>query len=147
MKPESSLMCYTRAIHWSLFWARWIQSIWLHPISPRSILILSTTYILVFLVISFFLVFPSITNMHASPPHSCISHTYRTTGKITVLYILMFIFLHSRQEGKRLFWTEWQQAIPKFNLLISYWIKFWFVNVPKYFNSATFSKDLFAILI
>jgi hypothetical protein len=33
---------FTRAIHWSLSWARSIQSIASHLISPRSILILST---------------------------------------------------------------------------------------------------------
>jgi hypothetical protein len=33
---------FTRAVHWSLFWARSIQSTPSHPISLRSILILST---------------------------------------------------------------------------------------------------------
>jgi hypothetical protein len=33
---------FTRALHWSLFWARSIQSIPYHPISLRSILKLST---------------------------------------------------------------------------------------------------------
>jgi hypothetical protein len=33
---------FTRALHWSLSWARSIQSILSHPISLRSILILST---------------------------------------------------------------------------------------------------------
>jgi len=33
---------YTRTRHWSLSWARWIQSTPSHPISPRSILILSS---------------------------------------------------------------------------------------------------------
>jgi hypothetical protein len=33
---------FTRALHWSLFWARSIQSIPPHPISLRSTLILST---------------------------------------------------------------------------------------------------------
>jgi hypothetical protein len=40
-----------------------------------------------------------------------ISHPYRTTGKIFVLYTLIFMFFHSRQEDRR-FWTEWQQTIP-----------------------------------
>jgi hypothetical protein len=33
---------FTRSFHWSLSWSRWIQSIPSHPISLRSILILST---------------------------------------------------------------------------------------------------------
>jgi hypothetical protein len=35
---------FTRALHWSLFWAWSIQSIPSHPISLRSILILSVTW-------------------------------------------------------------------------------------------------------
>jgi hypothetical protein len=41
------------------------------PSYLRSILILSTTYVLVFLVVSFLLAFPPITYMHSSSPHSC----------------------------------------------------------------------------
>jgi hypothetical protein len=39
-----------------------------------------------------------------------ISHPYRTTGKITVLYILIFKFFDSNRE-KRRFWTEWYNTI------------------------------------
>jgi hypothetical protein len=35
-----------------------------------------------------------------------VSHPYRNTGEITVLYILTFTFFDSRREDKR-FWTEW----------------------------------------
>jgi hypothetical protein len=68
-----------------------------------------------------------------------VSHPYRATGKIIVLFILIFKFLDSWREDRR-FWTEWQQALPEFNLLlISYWIKFWLgIVVPKYLNCATF---------
>jgi hypothetical protein len=62
-----------------------------------------------------------------------VSHSYKTTGKIMVSYILIFKFLENRVEGKRP-WTEWKQDFPEFNLfLISSWMKFWFL---------THSKDL-----
>jgi hypothetical protein len=35
-----------------------------------------------------------------------VSHPYKSKGKITVLYILKFIFLYSKLEDKR-FCTEW----------------------------------------
>jgi hypothetical protein len=73
------------------FWARSIQSIPYHPISLRSILILSTH-------LSLDLprgLFPS-----GSPTYTL----YRTIGKMIVLYILFFMFLDSRREDKR-FWT------------------------------------------
>jgi hypothetical protein len=38
-----------------------------------------------------------------------VSHPYKTTGRIMVLYILTFTFLDSRRDDKGL-WTEWQQA-------------------------------------
>jgi hypothetical protein len=68
-----------------------------------------------------------------------VSHQLWITGKIIVLYILIFKFLVSRREDRR-FWTEWQQALPEFDLLlISSWIRFWFVIVvPKYLNCVAF---------
>jgi hypothetical protein len=51
---------FTRALHWSLSWARSIQSIPSHPISLRSILILSTHLRLCLPVVSFLLAFPPI---------------------------------------------------------------------------------------
>jgi hypothetical protein len=33
------------------------------------------------------------------------SHPYKTTGKIIVIYIIIFTFLDTRREDKR-FWTE-----------------------------------------
>jgi hypothetical protein len=35
-----------------------------------------------------------------------VSHPYKTTGRIMVLYIPTFTILNSRREDKRL-WTEW----------------------------------------
>jgi hypothetical protein len=69
-------------------------------------------------------------------------HSYRTTAKTVVLYILTSTVLDSRREDKR-FWTEWYQALPEFNLLlICSYIKFLFVStVPKYLNCVTFSRS------
>ena len=70
-----------------------------------------------------------------------VSHPYKT-GKIIVMYILIFMFLVSQLEDVR-FCTQWQQAFPDFILLvISCWMEFWFVRVvPKYLNCSTFSRD------
>jgi hypothetical protein len=45
-----------------------------------------------------------------------VSHPYKTTGKIIVLYILTFFFLDSRQEHER-FCTKCYQSFPEFLLL------------------------------
>jgi hypothetical protein len=58
--------------------------------------------------------------------------SHHTTGKIIALHILIFKFVDSNREGRR-FWTEWQQALLEFNLLlISSWIKFAYVNIFLY---------------
>jgi hypothetical protein len=55
-----------------------------------------------------------------------VSHSYITTGKIIVLYILICMLLDSRREDER-FWTKWYQSLLQFILfLITSWIKFWF---------------------
>jgi hypothetical protein len=56
-----------------------------------------------------------------------VSHPYKTTGRIIVLCILIFMFLDSRREDKS-FWSERHQALPEFSLLLIYsWIKLWFI--------------------
>ena len=77
-----------------------------------------------------------------------VSNPYKTTGKIMVLYIIIFIVFDSKLEDKR-FCTDWKQAFPHFNLrLISAWIEFWSIKiVPKYLNSSTLSKELLLIFI
>jgi hypothetical protein len=82
-------------------------------------------------------------------PHSSfsvtdqVSRSYKTADKL-VLYVY-FNFYSFRQEMIRQKVLNW--LVVEFNLLlISSWIKFSIVTViPKYFNFATFSKDLLTI--
>jgi hypothetical protein len=147
-----------------LSWARPIQSAPPHPISPRSILILSThqrlghhsglfpsgfptnnLYIFLFfhmlatcpthlILIGLIILIILEENKLQSSSLYCflhpriisslfgpnilislcsslnvrdqVSHPYRTTGKIIVLYVLIFMFFDSRKED-RWFWTKW----------------------------------------
>jgi hypothetical protein len=73
-----------------------------------------------------------------------VSHPYKTSSRIMVLYILTFTFLESRQEDCE---PNGSKHSPEFSLfLISLCMQFWSVNVvPRYLNIATSSKNLFAI--
>ena len=48
-----------------------------------------------------------------------VSHPYKGTGKINVMYILILKFLDNKLKDK-IFRTEWQQAFPDFNLLLNF---------------------------
>jgi hypothetical protein len=77
-----------------------------------------------------------------------VSHPYKSTGEMTLLYTLIFVFLGSNLEFK-IFCAEWYQAFPDFNLLlISSWIEFRVVRVVLiYLKSSTFSKGLLSIFM
>jgi hypothetical protein len=82
------ITAFARALNLSSSWARPNQSTSPHHIFPRSILILSTTYVLVFLVVSFPLAFTN--NLHKflfSPIHAtCPTHPI-------LLYLIILIIL------------------------------------------------------
>jgi hypothetical protein len=48
-----------------------------------------------------------------------VSQPYKTTGKIIVLYIWIVTLADSKLQHKKLC-TEWQQAVPDFNLLLTH---------------------------
>jgi hypothetical protein len=53
-----------------------------------------------------------------------VSHPHKTTGEITVLFILILICLDSKLEDKS-FYADWQPACPLLSLFLFYfWIKF-----------------------
>jgi hypothetical protein len=62
---------FTKSRHWSLSWARLIQSISLHPISLESILILSSHLRLSLPSVVLPLVSPPKLCMYSSYPHAC----------------------------------------------------------------------------
>lgn len=71
-------------------------------------------------------------------------HTHKkSTGKIIILYILIFIFLDIKMEDKK-FCIKWQQALPEVNvLLISSRVEFWIVRVmSNYLICFTHSNNL-----
>ena len=77
-----------------------------------------------------------------------VAHPYKTTGKVIVLYNMIFIFLDNKLEDNR-FCTEWWQAFPHFSLLlISSWMEFLFIRVvPKYLNFPLFQRMYYQSLL
>jgi hypothetical protein len=64
-----------------------------------------------------------------------VSHPYKTTGKNLVLRILIFIFLSSKLEDKKIPHLVIASTLRLQSALISSWMEFWFVRVfPKYLN-------------
>jgi hypothetical protein len=72
-----------------------------------------------------------------------VSHSYKITRKIKILYILIFKFFYTKREDHS-FWTERQQVLPEFNhLSISSREQIWFVSVaPNNSKSVIFSENL-----
>jgi hypothetical protein len=101
MDPEGSLAPFIRAFYLSLSWARWIQSMPPHPISLRSILILSPIYGWVFQLISFLQVFHQTLVYTPTPPHtrymprpSHYSRFYHPNNISRVAQIIKFLVMY-----------------------------------------------------
>jgi hypothetical protein len=103
---------FTRALHWSLSWARSIQSIPPHPVSVRSILILSTHMRRsLHSGLSFLLAFPPISYMHSSCP------PIRDTRPAHLILLDLIIFIILGQTNST---TPWHSSSPRFILILSF---------------------------
>jgi hypothetical protein len=75
-----------------------------------------------------------------------VSHPYKSTDKIIVLYILIFIFLDSNLQDKR-FCTEWLQVFRKSQPALNFMLNRIFIKVvPKYFKFYILSKEILSPL-
>jgi hypothetical protein len=110
---------FTRALHWSLSWAKSIQFIPSHPISLRFILILFTHPRLGLPSGLFPSGFPSISYMHSSSPHSChvpclshppwLDHSNYTWRRVQVMKLLIMQFSCIRDGNEWTSGTSMQQ--------------------------------------
>ena len=94
-------------------------------------------------------IFPNTLGLYSFiPVREKVAHPCITTKKVIILYILIFVLVDNKVTDK-VFCTEWEQAFPKFNLLLIFsWMEFLSVRiVPKYLNCSAFSKDLVPISI
>jgi hypothetical protein len=94
------IVVFTRARHWSLSWARWVQSISHPSIYLMLTLILSShLYLEIFLVVCFFLVLPPRLCMHSSshprPLNLILIDTYSWRG-LQVMKVLIMQFFQTR---------------------------------------------------
>jgi hypothetical protein len=75
-----------------------------------------------------------------------VSHQYKSTSKIIVLPILISRFAGKRRRDDKRLWTEWQQAVSKFKVVLIYpWIQFCLLPFPRILYFVTFSQDLLVI--
>jgi hypothetical protein len=131
MEPEWFNTVFTRALHWSVSWAISIQSTPSHPISLRSILILSThlrTYYESFDYIFFntFSVTTFSTRMTLSFCCQCmvfistwgqVSHPYKATYSTIIWYFNILVI--SIEKRDRSFWLKSYETFSlKFNILV-----------------------------
>jgi hypothetical protein len=99
-RTQSFITVFARALHWSIQWARPIQSIPPHSMSIRFALILSTHLRLGLLVVTFHLAFPLITHIRSSSPkcnmacpshHPWLDHSSCTWRRVQVMKLLIML--------------------------------------------------------
>jgi hypothetical protein len=104
---------FTRALHWSLSWARSIQSIPSQPISPRTILILST-YLRLGLPSG---LFPS--GFPTNILYAFLFYPIRATW-----YIYIYIYKHTTKTFNTWWWPFWPKRVVYLFLIFNFNLKF-----------------------
>jgi hypothetical protein len=88
METEGSWPSSKKALHRSISWATWIQSIRSYHLIPRAIYFYPSTFVLVFLVVSFFLALPQKTYTHSSTPRHCYTPCPSVLFYLSVIIII-----------------------------------------------------------